>query len=264
MQSSNNANGSNTEYCEKQYPNTFQLTPNWKLSVFAVLFLPLFISLGFWQLNRADEKQEFLDAFNHQQQLPAMSLGEYVAIKEPQPYRQLTLQGKYDQQRYWLLENQVQQGRQGYRVIVPLSAVDGEAYKTVLVDLMWVMAPPRREQLPQVTIPKTARISGYLKQPGDNPLLTYLPETDSWPQRVVELDIDAMADQLGVEVLPGVLHQQQGVAPVNTTPEKHQGYAWQWFAMAIALAMATLIANTNITSLLRKHSNNASTHVNSL
>jgi cytochrome oxidase assembly protein ShyY1 len=257
VQSSNNANGSNNE------SNTFQLTPNWKLSVFAVLFLPLFISLGFWQLNRAEEKQRFLDAFNHQQQLPALGLGEYISSKDPQPYRQLTLQGTYDQQRYWLLENQVQQGRLGYRVIVPLLAVDGDVSKTVLVDYMWIEAPPRREQLPEVSIAKTARLTGHLKQPSDNPLLTYLPENDSWPQRVVELDIEAMAAQLGVEVLPGVL-QQQGLVPVNTTPAKHQGYAWQWFAMAIALAIATLIANTNITRLLRKHSNNASTHVNRL
>ena len=258
MQSSNNANGS------KKQSNTFQLTPNWKLSVFAVLFLPLFISLGFWQLNRAEEKQRFLEAFTYQQQLPALTLSKYVATQSPQPYRQLTLQGEFDQQRYWLLENQVQQGRQGYRVIVPLIAVDGDVSKTVLVDLMWVMAPPRRDQLPEISIPATGIVTGYLKQPSDNPLLTYMPEHDDWPQRVVELDLAAMAEKLGNTLLPGVLYQQQGLAPVNTTPEKHQGYAWQWFAMAIALTVATLIANTNITRLLRKHSNNASTHVNSL
>ena len=34
---------------------------NWKLAIFVVVFFPLTLTLGFWQLDRASQKQQLID-----------------------------------------------------------------------------------------------------------------------------------------------------------------------------------------------------------
>ena len=37
--------------------------PGWKMTLFTALLLPLVLSLGIWQLGRAEEKREFESAY---------------------------------------------------------------------------------------------------------------------------------------------------------------------------------------------------------
>ena len=238
----------------EQYPATFSITPNWKLSLFGLLFLPLFVSLGFWQLDRSEEKQKILEAFYQQQALTPVSFLEYDAS---QPFQAVSLQGHFDSKQFWLLENQVYQGRNGYRVIAPFylqPSVAPNESSAVLVDLDWVAAPPTRDYLPEVSF-QTARqtLVGFIIQPADNPLLSYSSErvAGEWPRRIVEVDISAMAEEKGVVLFDGLLKLDRLQPPLNTTPEKHQGYAVQWFAMAVALLLALLIANTNLVAVIK-------------
>ncbi|MEC8427249.1 MAG: hypothetical protein VXZ35_02400, partial [Pseudomonadota bacterium] len=39
---------------------------------------------------------------------------------------------------------------------------------------------------------------------------------------------------------------------INSSPQKHQGYAVQWFAMACVLLVALLFANSNLAQVLRQ------------
>jgi cytochrome oxidase assembly protein ShyY1 len=43
-----------------------------------------------------------------------------------------------------------------------------------------------------------------------------------------------------------------GWTTVAVKPEKHVGYAVQWFAMAITLLIMTIIANSNVVSWLKR------------
>ena len=52
------------------YANKFEWQPNVKIIVFSLLLFPLLLALGFWQLERAEEKREILKEFNLNQQLP--------------------------------------------------------------------------------------------------------------------------------------------------------------------------------------------------
>ncbi len=238
----------------EQYPASFSITPNWKLSLFGLLFLPLFISLGFWQLDRAEEKQKIREAFYKQQALTPVSFSQYDAS---QPFQAVSLKGHFDSQQFWMLENQVYQGRNGYRVIVPFYLEASTATKepsAVLVDLDWVAAPSTRDYLPEVSFQATRKtLVGFITQPGDNPLLSYSSErvTGEWPRRIVEIDIEAMAEEKGTVLFDGLLKLDRQQPPLNTTPEKHQGYAVQWFAMAVALLLALLIANTNLVAVIK-------------
>ena len=65
---------------------------------------------------------------------------------------------------------------------------------------------------------------------------------------------------LGKELVSGYLqiNPEQPLAlqavwkNINVMPEKHMGYAVQWFAMTAALAIALIFANTNLSIVLRQ------------
>ena len=49
---------------------------------------------------------------------------------------------------------------------------------------------------------------------------------------------------------------QTGWTTVAVQPQKHTGYAVQWFAMALTLLIMTIVANSNIVSWLKKEPTN--------
>ena len=66
----------------------FEWQPNVKIIVFSLLFFPLLITLGFWQLERAEEKREILKEFNLNQQLPPATL-EDLMVERNHQYRSI-------------------------------------------------------------------------------------------------------------------------------------------------------------------------------
>ena len=56
----------------------FQWQPNKKLLVLCLCLFPLLVVLGFWQLDRADEKQRILDQYNTNQQAPPAMVADLM------------------------------------------------------------------------------------------------------------------------------------------------------------------------------------------
>ncbi|ODS24017.1 hypothetical protein AB835_05690 [Candidatus Endobugula sertula] len=217
------------------------MTQQWKLTLFVLFFLPLLLRLGFWQLERAEEKRQLWIVYQEQKRLPAVPLD----IDQKQTvthYQTVIVEGHYDRQRYWLLDNQPRNGQVGYEVIMPLQV--GKQW--LLVNRGWVAAPARRDQLPVLKTPEgKVTLQGYLHQPSQNAVLKQL-ESDllvDWPKRVLQINHFAAQSVLKADVYPtqlrikddspGALITQWPV--MSTQPEKHQGYAVQWFTMALVL-----------------------------
>lgn len=240
----------------------FHVELNWKLALFALLFLPLLVGLGFWQLERAEEKKTIQESWHQQQALPPVPFAD-VAENSGHLYRRVTMSGRFLPEHYFLLENQINNGRLGYEVIMPF--ILDESGQPVLINRGWVAADPYREELPEFDTPQMPLVvSGMLIQPGLNRLIESADHVDQWPHRVLQIDPGAMEQLLetvGVAELasPSVLHLDPDSAaaldvdwqPVNLSPSTHLGYAVQWFAMALALLILTLFANTNFAQWLR-------------
>lgn len=210
----------------------------WMLLGMGLLLLPLLIMLGFWQLERAEEKQQLLAQWETGKQ-SVLKLSDPGVIR----FSKITAAGQFDPQRWWLLDNRTRQGRVGYEVI-GLFYPDYQAW-AVLVNLGWVPADVDRSIYPQVKLPQGAvTISGYATEPSQPLMLDKTSWDRRWPQRLQRLDFAELQHQTGLELSPWVIRQSNPLlsdADLSWTPavmpaEKHQAYALQWFAMAVALA----------------------------
>ena len=215
----------------------------WKLSLLVLLFLPLLVRLGYWQLDRAVDKEQLLAVYQQQQNLPAENFEQLILEQHSDiHYRPAILNGIYDQDRYWLLDNQPRQGKVGYEVIMPLN-VSGQ---WVLVNRGWVQASRLRSELPIFDTPSgRVVLQGYFHIPSKNAVMSQTNSdlTQEWPKRVIELNVAKIEQALGDAVYSKVLRidsDNPGALitdwpMINTSPEKHYGYAMQWFLMALAL-----------------------------
>lgn len=234
----------------------FEWTLNWKLCLFSVCLLPLLVGAGFWQLNRAQQKITLQQSLQAQQAMPALSIRDYSQL-EPGTgllYRPVQAFGEFLPGKLWLLENKVYRGKVGFEVIMPFRFSDGTL---VLVNRGWVVGTGYRDRMPEIATPAgRLNISGWLTLPSKNRLLAgAVSESTLWPKLILAIDVNAIAASLQPdEVLPQVLQlaPESPAAlvtnwqPINLSPEKHRGYAVQWFAMACALILLTFFANTNV------------------
>jgi len=204
-----------------------------------IVLVLTFARLGIWQLDRAQEKIALQQAFDHPPR--------YVEVREdlqPEPFQAIQSRGGFLGERQILIENAILDGALGYYVITPF---EFDAYgPLLLVNRGWIGRNPGEHALPAVSIDPAARLiygrSGHLPRVGIRPGEAF-SDHGSWPRVGVWPRVDEVAAELGREVLPYVLlldaEQQGGFVrrwkPQQSGTSMHYGYAFQWFAMAIAL-----------------------------
>ena len=235
----------------------FTWQPNGKIIVFVLIFLPIFCSLGVWQLSRAEEKRTLQENWSLQQSLDAISDLNLIEAKKNQ-FRRFVGTGRFERDRYWLIENKTFQGQLGFEVLMPFVFDDGT---TLLVNRGWVAGAGTRSDLPKIETPVgSTQIVGNIVEPSDHPLLKEKPEINhSWPKLILEVDIQALAVQLDKKLYTKILQldAESDAAfilnwrPFNMSPSKHLGYAVQWFSMAIALLLLAVFANSNLANVLK-------------
>ncbi|MDX1634153.1 MAG: SURF1 family protein [Marinobacter sp.] len=229
---------------------------DWRLLVLAGLFLPLLLALGFWQLDRAGDKEAQLERW--QQQDSGLSWAELAGqaggddpegtgeLVEGQPVEVI---GHYSQTTHWLLDNRTRDGRPGYEVLSLFRPLEGPP---VVINRGWLPAPARRDTLPAIPTPDqpvtlAGRISGF-PQP---PVLAETTPEVVWPRRVQALSV-AEARAVEPELVGRILRlagpSQPGAFQADWQPDRmgaqtHYGYALQWFSLALALVILTVIAS---------------------
>lgn len=237
----------------------FHWQPNGRILLFVVIFLPLTIFLGFWQLGRADEKQALLEESTLRQQSAPVAL-ETVDLAAANQYRPVVAVGRFDNDHSVLLDNRVRRGQAGYEVITPFQLSPSGAW--VLVNRGWIEANASRNKLPDIdVVDGLITLNGYLySSPGKPFTLGEEQWRSSWPQVLQNLDMPLLGEKLGIAVAPVSLRLREnspaayevGWEVVNVQPQKHVGYAVQWFAMAVALAILALFANSNLSALMAR------------
>lgn len=226
--------------------------PAWSLALTA-LALAAFVALGYWQLGRAREKQARVEAFMDlsRQTVDADGL-DFDALAR---YQHVRLRGAYDAARQILLDNMPSaEGRPGYRVLTPLERADGRGW--VLVDRGWVPLGGSRQDLPDVTVGVRQReVSGVLDVlpiPGVRVGPAAAPGSTGWPRVLLfptEADVETA---LGVDVEPRIIlldagapdgYEREWRPALGFGPERHLGYAIQWFAFALVAIVLFIALN---------------------
>lgn len=215
----------------------------WPTLSFIALFAVL-LGLGNWQLGRADEKQALIAAKQARQAAPALILHQ----TRPEPildrFRPAVAVGQYEPGRQWLLDNRLFRGRPGYHVYSLFRLQDGTH---ILLNRGWISQGASRQILPELPLPTGQhQIRGHLDTPAAVGLVLAEPDwtNSAAVQLVPNLDMAALAAGQGLTLptlalvvdpnQPGAL-QYDWQAIETLTPVKHQGYAVQWFALALAL-----------------------------
>lgn len=212
--------------------------------------LALLLWLGQWQLGRGEEKQTLLDAY---------AAGGTTPVALPAPalakrFQRVTAEGRYRPDRQVLLDNQTHEGRAGYRVLTPLVLADGQA---LMVDRGWVPLPGNaREQLPAIAVADAPRVvTGRLdefRQAAFTPAKGVPPAVQDAAPRVMNYPSGpGVAAATGLAVYPYVLlldpaapdgYLRVDAPTLSFGPERHLGYAVQWFGLAAALLILWAVA----------------------
>lgn len=217
------------------------------IQLVSLITLLMFASLGTWQLGRGNIKSDIEKASINKDKETVQATLPKENIEEWR-YRNLKLYGMYNSEKQFLLDNQVRDRISGYNVLTPLY-IEAEK-KWVLVDRGWIPQGLDRNVLPDIDINQEGleSISSSIYVPYDKAYsLGGIAdgEDTGWPRRIQFVDYKLLSDRLGVPLQPYTLRLLQSEnhgyrrdwTEYNMSAQKHYGYAFQWYAMAIAVVI---------------------------
>lgn len=223
------------------------------LTLLTLLLLLLLVALGFWQLSRADAKAQLMQRFDANSSQPELELNRAVSTARSLEYRWASAEGEYLDRPRILLNNQVDQGRIGFHLLRLFRLAESDSY--LLINQGWVpattvgrpadAAPPAQVdpgmvQGMLVPVPRVGLRLGELRYQADIPVLE-VPYLDiAWLGRILEVELQPFV-LLQHPQLIDRYKQQRADAWLN--PERHRGYALQWFSLALALLVIYLGTN---------------------
>ena len=213
------------------------LQENKLLTSFSIFFVFVFVFLGIWQIERAANKEGLLQDFNSEQESPPTRL-----TSQSPNWSRVFVDGVFDSSRQILIDNQIHNGKVGYKIFTPFRFDDN---KIVLVDRGWIGQGQSRSELPQLNIlEKKSRIIATVTSPEQGVLAGSELLTNEWPRVSQSKAVEVIASAFNEPILDIVLVLDPGssqmtefiqIKPFAITPVKHYGYAMQWFTMSIVL-----------------------------
>jgi surfeit locus 1 family protein len=226
----------------------FTFRPRWYFALLTAAAVVVFVLLGFWQWHRGEYRSAQWRAFASAD-VPATEATAATLEGLPR-FSHVFVRGQFDTQKQFLLDNISHAGAPGYEVLSILQLADGGR---LLVNRGWVPFTGFRERLPDIQLGGEGmqRIAGRLSNlPVAGIASGRQPPTGagSWP-RVTSFPSHAQLQQaLGAQLLtpvllldadsgPGYLRDWR---PPGIPPERHYGYAVQWWAFAL-LALGLLV-----------------------
>jgi len=201
------------------------------------------VSLGFWQLDRADEKRS-IEASIKKANSGAVELIISEDNLQDKEYYEVRLQGKYLNDKQFIYDNQIVDQASGYYVLTPFAL--NEQSKVVLINRGFIPWNGRRDKLADIFIDRGEReikiqISKPIKRMElkaseigrEFPVLLQALDLEEM-RAIAKLDFSEVIGLLDADSTDGFIRKWE---PYTGSIEKHVGYAIQWFLMALVLAI---------------------------
>jgi surfeit locus 1 family protein len=201
------------------------------------------VSLGFWQLERADDKRS-IEASIKQANTGSVELIRKEEGLQSKEYYEVRLQGKYLSDKQFIYDNQIVDQVSGYYVLTPY-ALEGQS-KAILINRGFIPWNGRRDKLADIVIgQETREIKVQISKPIKRMELKPSEVGIQFPALIQSIDLQDMADRAKVDFssVIGLLDASASNGfirkwePYTGSIEKHIGYAVQWFLMALVLAI---------------------------
>ncbi|MGF1711733.1 SURF1 family protein [Vibrio kagoshimensis] len=249
----------------------------WFAAVLTVVSVSILIKLGFWQLDRGEQKSAYELALQEREKVSAIALSDFIEMSELTERPSSLLGDDYLTQSkplkhfeqlqalngtrvkieiesgtgdVFLLDNQIHEGRVGYLVFMIGQLGEAGGGQSILLDLGFVEASRDRTILPNLSdLSVPSNLSGRLYLKSTNPLSHELSAENTLPVRVQNVNIAELEGLFEVNLFPMVF-QPIGLknwdyepvwVPLPMSSSKHFGYAVQWFVMAAVLALIMLM-----------------------
>jgi len=227
----------------KNYIFKFKLIPT---LIFAITFCG-FIVLGFWQIDRADQKNVLNSNYTDRQQEAIIVLDKNNVIDEKSSllWRKVEFEGSFINKQNIILDNQIFNQIAGFNIITPFKIKGSDSL--VLINRGWHPNLKNREMLPIINEISDERIlQGHIAsfpvsgiKLGKNNIETL----NSQIFRFQRLDAAELNYFFSAKIMPYMIYLDPIIdkelygnfklpAPDS---QKNYGYAFQWFAFAITL-----------------------------
>jgi len=227
----------------KKYEFNFTLIPT---TAFIVAFI-CFIQLGFWQLERASEKNNINSNYTLRQDDALINLNNTNSInnKEALLWRRAEVNGSFLNKKNIILDNQIFNQIAGFNILTPFLIKDSNY--VVLINRGWHPNLVSRDLIPDIqNLEGIKALKGHIaKFPSSGISLgqNNIETLNASVFRMQRLDFDELKYFLTFNLLPYMIYMDPLIDKDNYNTfklpapdsEKNYGYAFQWFAFAFTL-----------------------------
>ena len=198
--------------------------------------------LGFWQLDRADEKRAIEKAIEVAN-TGAVEIATSLDGLEAKEYYHLRLNGHYLPEKQFIYDNQIVQQTSGYYVLTPF--VIDNSNKAILINRGFMPWRGQRDKLADIEVlTNNIQIKIQISLPVKRMELGESEIGTEFPILLQSLDLADMGSLSGLDFAPVLgllsLESDHGFVrewkPYTGSIGKHIGYAMQWFLMALVLS----------------------------
>ncbi|MEL0081949.1 MAG: SURF1 family protein [Gammaproteobacteria bacterium] len=226
-----------------------RLAISWPGLLVLLICLPILLRLGFWQLQRAEYKSALLIEQKMADELPARQVSSAEQLSRLPPQTRVRLEGEYLPGFTTLLDNRYYQGRVGFNVISLFRPTGFD--HPVLINRGWLPLGQYRYPLPKHQTPEgSVAVSGEVRSVPTDTMILKTEQFDRWPELIQRIDLEQLTRLTGFVLserwvlassdIDSTLKQDWPVTVVG--PERHYGYAVQWFGLSIALVVVMILA----------------------
>jgi len=221
----------------------------WVPFLAAALVVSVGVSLGNWQLRRAEQKLALQQQMLARAEFVPFNANAFPPAQAPEEFRRVIAEGEFISAWPVYLDNRPYQGRAGFYLLMPFKLVGSE--QSVLIMRGWFPRDANnREHIPTIPVPegvihlegRVRASTGKLMQLGEAAAL----QPGALAQNVEVADF-AYASKLSLQTF--IIEQTNDTADslVRDWPlpsvgiDTHKGYAFQWYVLALVAALFFLL-----------------------
>ena len=212
-------------------------------SILILATMAFLVSLGFWQLDRADQKRT-IEASIQKANTGVVELIVNQNELLNKEYYEVRLQGSYIGDKQFIYDNQIVDQASGYYVLTPF-VLTGQS-NAIMINRGFIPWNGRRDQLDDIAVDSAYReIKIQVSRPIKRIELKTSDISNQFPVLIQAIDFDVIEEISStsfVDVI-GLLDPSSDDGfvrkwePYTGSIEKHIGYAIQWFLMALVLGI---------------------------
>ena len=212
-------------------------------SILILATIAFLVSLGFWQLDRADQKRT-IEASIQKANTGVVELIMNQNELLNKEYYEVRLQGSYIGDKQFIYDNQIVDQASGYYVLTPF-VLTGQS-NAIMINRGFIPWNGRRDQLDDIAVDSAFReVKIQVSRPIKRIELKTSDISNQFPVLIQAIDFDVIEEISStsfVDVI-GLLDPSSDDGfvrkwePYTGSIEKHIGYAIQWFLMALVLGI---------------------------